>query len=76
MRLTETASRENINDAFWQACSGGQRRTAAYLLARGADPNWISSYANEPGIDAVVATDTRRNKFATWLREQISASDS
>src|SRR5262249_62149649 len=35
-----------LNDAFWQACHGGQRRTAAYLLARGADRNWIPATLN------------------------------
>src|SRR5258707_6813069 len=27
----------DINNAFWQACGGGQRRAAEYLLAKGAD---------------------------------------
>jgi hypothetical protein len=31
---------EDLNDAFWQACHGGQRRVAEYLHARGADLNW------------------------------------
>jgi len=26
------ALKEELNDAFWQACSGGYRRTAEYLL--------------------------------------------
>src|SRR5207244_13222262 len=30
------ASTQEINHAFWQACSGAQRRTAELLLARGA----------------------------------------
>jgi ankyrin repeat protein len=30
-----------ITAAFWCACHGGQRGTAEYLLARGADPNWV-----------------------------------
>jgi ankyrin repeat protein len=31
--------RQEINEAFWQACHGGQRRTAEYLLRHGADIN-------------------------------------
>src|SRR2546430_2040108 len=34
---------EAVNNAFWQACHGGQREAAEYLLARGADLNWIPS---------------------------------
>ena len=29
----------DIDEAFWQACHGGQLRTAALLLSRGADIN-------------------------------------
>ncbi|HLX87717.1 MAG TPA: ankyrin repeat domain-containing protein, partial [Acidimicrobiales bacterium] len=30
-------SPETVSQAFWHACSGGQRRAAQYLLGRGAD---------------------------------------
>ncbi len=32
---------EEIANAFWNACRGGQRSTAEYLLEHGADLNWI-----------------------------------
>ena len=32
---------EHITNALWHACRGGQRAVAGYLLARGADRNWI-----------------------------------
>lgn len=32
---------DEITRAFWSACHGGQRRTAEYLLERGADLNWV-----------------------------------
>src|SRR5207302_1248019 len=35
---------KDINEAFFQACAGGQRRTAEYLLARGADINYVPDY--------------------------------
>ncbi|MGH9055268.1 MAG: ankyrin repeat domain-containing protein, partial [Acidimicrobiales bacterium] len=39
-------SRDDLNDAFWQACHGGQRRMAEYLLARGADVNTVPDHNN------------------------------
>ena len=32
---------DEITNAFWCACHGGQLGTAGYLLARGADLNWV-----------------------------------
>ena len=65
-------SREELNNAFWQACSGGYRRTAEYLFARGADLNWIPSYAK--GTPLEIATragmDTGREALVNWLRAQ------
>jgi ankyrin repeat protein len=71
-QLVAAASGEEINDAFWQACSGGQRRIGEFLIARGADVTWIPSYANVSCLDAITAPSTRRDLFASWLREQTS----
>ena len=60
---------EEINDAFWQACHGGQRRAAELLLDRGADVNWIPDYASGTGLDIAPGPDTRRDLLATWLTE-------
>ena len=32
---------DEVTNAFWCACHGGQRSSAEYLLDRGADLNWI-----------------------------------
>jgi uncharacterized protein len=61
---------EEIDNAFWQACHGGQRRAAELLLARGADVNWVPDYAEGTGLDVAAAPDTRRGLLVTWLREQ------
>jgi ankyrin repeat protein len=58
-----------INDAFWQACHGGQLRVAELLLARGADVNWIPDYAERTPLDAADGFDTRRDLLVTWLHE-------
>jgi len=61
---------EEISAAFWQACHGGQRRTAEYLLRHGADINTIPAYAKQTALEIALAPDTRRDLLATWLREQ------
>jgi ankyrin repeat protein len=43
---------ENVSQAFWHACTGGQRRAAEYLLSRGADLNWEPDYAHGTPLDA------------------------
>ena len=61
---------EQINEAFWQACHGGQRRTAEYLLRHGADINTTVEYAHGTPLDVAPGPGTRRDVLATWLREQ------
>ena len=61
---------EEISAAFWQACHGGQRRAAEYLLRHGANINTTVEYAHGTALDAATGPDTRRDLLATWLREQ------
>ena len=63
-------SAEEIDDAFWQACHGGQRRAAELLLDRGADAGWVPDYAEGPGVDVAAGPDTRRELLVAWLRER------
>jgi hypothetical protein len=61
---------EELNGAFWQACSGGQRRAAERLLAEGADINTSPDYAgNLTALDQVLKPDTRHDLLAGWLRD-------
>ena len=60
---------EEIDHALWQACHGGQRRTAEYLLACGADINAIPDHTTSTPLDAAPGPDTRREAVITWLRE-------
>jgi ankyrin repeat protein len=60
-------SAHDVTNAFWNACRGGQRQVAEYLLGRGADPNWIGhdhktprQVAHESGVEDLIA----------WLRTQ------
>ena len=61
---------QEINEAFWQACHGGQRRTAEYLLGYGADIDTTVAYADGTALDVAPGPDTRRDLLANWLREQ------
>jgi uncharacterized protein len=58
-----------VSKAFWHACSAAQRRTADYLLSRGADLNWVPDYADGTPLDAATSTGTRRENVISWLRE-------
>lgn len=64
-------SGDDLNEAFWQACHGGQRRAAERLLAAGADIAASPGYANgRTALDAATGPDTRRDLLATWLKER------
>lgn len=63
-----------ISNAFWQACHGGHRRTAEYLLAQGADPNWIPDYAKEGPLEIARSIDTAREALCRWLQEHTEVS--
>lgn len=70
LNVSPPPSQEEINDAFWQTCHGGQRRAAEVLLARGAEMNWVPSYADTTGLDMASGIDTRRELLVEWLRER------
>jgi hypothetical protein len=40
-----TPAADDLNEAFWQACHGGQRRAAERMLAAGADIHATPRYA-------------------------------
>src|SRR5438552_2358013 len=44
--VTAGAEPAQIDEAFWQACHGGQRRAAEYLLRHGANLNATVEYAS------------------------------
>ena len=67
----EPPSQEHITEALWAACHGGQRGAAEYLLARGADLNWIG-WGDLTPLD--VATQEHNDDLATWLRARGARS--
>jgi uncharacterized protein len=61
-------TRQELTDAFWQACHGGQRRMAEYFLARGADVNGTPSWGDDTPLDVAESVDTGRQALISWLR--------
>jgi len=60
---------QEVPQAFWHACAGGQRRAAEYLLSRGADLSWEPDYAHGTPLDAASGPSTRQENVISWLRE-------
>ena len=56
---------DDATGAFWGACHGGQLATAEYLLERGADPNWVSSWDSTTPLDA--ARRSGADVVVEWL---------
>lgn len=56
---------DEVTNAFWCACHGGQRASAEYLLDRGANLNWVG-YDGLTPIDA--AGRSGAEALAEWLR--------
>ena len=67
----EPPSTEGTTEAFWCACHGGQHHAAAYLLAKGADINWLG-YDDLTPLDA--ATRSHARELEAWLRERGARS--
>lgn len=57
-------SERDVTNAFWHACRGGQRATAARLLERGADHNWVG-YDHRTPLD--VAVESGNQELVEWL---------
>jgi len=68
--LAAAPSTQDLDEAFWQACAGGQLRAAQALLRAGANPQARPGYAQQRAlVDVVRGSDTRRDALLTWLRE-------
>jgi uncharacterized protein len=69
LTATPGPSPEDISEAFWQACHGGQRRAAELLLGRGADVNVTTAHSRGTPLDVAAQLSTRRENLITWLRD-------
>ena len=56
---------DEVTNAFWCACHGGQRATAEYLLGRGADLQWVG----HDGLTPIGAANrSHADDVVVWLR--------
>jgi ankyrin repeat protein len=65
-RLTEQPAppHEQLTNAFWHACRGGQLSVAEYLHDRGADARWVG-YDGKTPLD--VARESGSRDLVQWL---------
>ena len=63
---------DEVTIAFWCACHGGQRQAADYLLARGAELNWVSPWDKLTPLDA--AKRAAATELTQWLRTRGAKS--
>lgn len=61
-----TPTPNDITNAFWHACRGGQRATAEYLLALGADVHWVG-HDGHTALQLAEKSDDAG--LIRWLRE-------
>jgi ankyrin repeat protein len=73
---TDAPSQDELADAFWGACHGGQRRMAELLLSVGADINGTPSWGGGTPLDAADSLDTGREALVNWLREHGATKSS
>ncbi len=62
---------QQITNAFWHACRGGQRATAGILLGHGADLNWLG-YDHKTPLSA--ARESGATELVEWLVGQGARS--
>jgi ankyrin repeat protein len=67
----QPSTKQQLTDAFWQACHGGHRRTAERLLMLGADLNGTPSWGGGTPLEAASGSvETGREALLGWLAEQ------
>ena len=59
---------DELGNAMWAACHGGQKQVAVYLLARGADVNWIPAWEQLTPLDA--AARGQAKDVLKWLHSK------
>jgi ankyrin repeat protein len=64
-------ARDDVTNAFWCACHGGQQETAEFLLEHGADLNWVGHDGFTP-LDA--ASRSGAEGLVRWLRQRGAVS--
>ena len=64
-------SADEITNAFWNACHGGQLEAAQYLLGHHPSLNWVGHGGLTP-LDAAARNGSQ--ELVEWLRKQEARS--
>ena len=59
---------DELGNAMWAACHGGHKAVAVYLLARGADVNWVPAWEQLTPLDA--AARSQAKDVLKWLHSK------
>jgi ankyrin repeat protein len=62
---------DEVTNAFWCACHGGKLEAAQYLLAQGAELNWVG-YDGLTPLGAAIRNGTE--ELVAWLKSEGAAS--
>ncbi len=63
---------DEITNALWHACRGGQLAAAEYLIHEGADPRWIGHDRKTP-LD--VARESGASELVRWLDARLETQE-
>jgi hypothetical protein len=66
--LDAEPTREQVDQALWHACAGGQRRAAELLAGRGGDLCYTPAYGRGTMADAASMLGTQRESLVVWLK--------
>lgn len=61
-------SDDEVNEAFWQACHGGQLRAAQRLFECSPDLTYRPGYSDNSPTEIAAQVDTRRQQLVEWLQ--------
>jgi hypothetical protein len=70
LAATPPPSPDDLTEAFWQACHGGQRRAAERLRASGADVSGTPGYSDQTAAEVAAEPGTQRESLITWLQDR------
>jgi ankyrin repeat protein len=63
------SAQELIDQAFWHACAGGQRRAAELLVQRGADLAFTPDYGHGTVLDVASNHGAQQSNLIKWLEQ-------
>jgi ankyrin repeat protein len=72
LRADPPPTPDDVTQALWYACHGGQQPAVERLLDEGGDLNWVSTWDQRTPLDA--AARESHDQLAIWLRSKGARS--